>query len=1841
MRVSQWFRSVRVCKANSKRVASKAPRGCFESLEDRRYLSITPDTLEVFELNFAEGYLPAQVVDTSNHQRPPAEEEIYAAFNVSDLGDFYWNGTEKIALWRADDAFVISVGAESGSANVIDSLTSGDGVLDGFATKDLGAGRFLITIGNDAAGRPLPDLPSIEKGAGVEWAAPLFTFGEHGSWLAINNEVIVSLRAGVNPKEFFSTPEFSGFRPLLGTPDQYIGTLAVGAGLETLSLANRLQLDPLVAWAVPNGTADFQRAVIPNDPLFANQWHLNNTSQLGAQADADSDHEEAWNVTTGNNDIVIAVLDDGVQTTHPDLNIFINPGEIAGNGIDDDNNGWIDDVNGWNFGPSGAGNNNANPTHSDENHGTAVAGVAGARGNNALGVSGSAQNARILPVKLTQNNVFQNFDRVATAVYYAAGRTANGLGTWDAADIINMSFGLGGLTAHAAMDAALTWATTNGRSGRGATAFAAAGNSAAGRQGSDTEQYNPITRQVDVSSLGNANLSWVISYQKNGSLIAGEDTVRLGRFVNDDGTNTRWDTLTAPAGWTMVPFVGQDGWYIEDNPARAHGTGRYQARSTAIGNNDVAYIMAPAIATNSTTNSIMSATLYAWQSSESGDTLRLQLWNHTTNQLLSITNGTLDGIVPTLVQNTDVDVMYPANNANVIGVGASTDWDYRSHYSQYGAALDLVAPSDGGFADITTTDRTGTDGYNTAAGAVGNYDATFGGTSSATPMTAGIAALMLSVNPNLKPSEILSIMRKTADKVGGNNGQTAYNTAGFNQFYGYGRVNAQRAVTALAVTGVTISGPNTLDGVNGSYSIPTGSGQQLRSVPIGGANKIILDFSVPLNTSSGNINGKLTLTNKQTGATVSVGNPALSLNNTRLTWTLGAALPAGAYRIRLLDTLQSNQGARLDGEFANNPTSLSQTGTSQLPSGNGSTQGNFNFDFVYLPADSNRDNRVNGEDLIIWRSNFGGTGDDFVKGDTDGNGVNDGTDFLKWQQQNGRDFRNLPLADAATTPFTTIAGVAFSGSGSSHTAYSVPTGSGDQLRTVPVGGADTIALTFTADVTLAGDELSVVGADSGQRYKLLYQGFNPQTWTATWRIADGPLPPDQLVISLADGVVDANSDYVDTEWLNPTALASQSDAYRDLSAVGAGDGVAGGAFTFYATVLPGDFNLDNVVDSLDEDILLTNLGIIASDAVYTDGDIDGDGDVDNDDLDALTAKLGLGLDYVAFVDVVAPRINGVWFDGSSSTHTPYSVPTGSGEQLRAVPMGGIDTVHLAFSEYVLLNGGELTAHGVKTGTTYALNYSGWDAGVATWQLASGVFPAEQLLLVLDDSVADAAGNALDGEFNNPWTLADPSGSSSTLPSGDGVAGGKFRFRATIAPADVNHDNVVNSADIAIWSASSGASGASHDQGDVDGDGYVNGSDWLKIQTQLGTDVTNWKSIEPGMILVSSAADESDDSDYSIGDVTLREALARAFIQAGDDVIVFRDSLSGQSIALTLGNLNINSNVEIVGPGSDFLTIDAEGNSRVFSIVTGVQATISGLSVTGGSVIGNGGGIKADGDLRLRGVRVTGNEATNAGGGIWFTTSSHVDISESTIDGNEAVYGGGIFGHLAFTDSLKIDRSTISGNTASGIGGGIQLQELASISTTGGGSITNSTISGNTGAYTGGIRIAYGATMVIRNTTITGNKGDWGGGLTTTWQSSTVHTLVTLHNTIVADNRNAADTANSDYAGHNNLQSASSYNLMGLGGSGGLSNGVNGNIVLTGSQTAGLAPLADNGGPTKTHALLAGSFAIDAGSNELAADLIFDQRRSWRFQDGDGDDEMTIDIGAFEASADELFALLPA
>ena len=161
-------------------------------------------------------------------------------------------------------------------------------------------------------------------------------------------------------------------------------------------------------------------SAVPNDPSFSRLWGLTNTGQSGGTAGADIDAATAWDTTTGSDDVVIAVIDSGVDYTHPDLagNIWTNPGEIAGNGIDDDGNGYVDDIHGYDFYAD-----DADPMD-DDGHGTHVAGTIGAVGNNGIGISGVAWDVSIMALRFLGPGGGFTSDAIRAVNYATAMREA-------------------------------------------------------------------------------------------------------------------------------------------------------------------------------------------------------------------------------------------------------------------------------------------------------------------------------------------------------------------------------------------------------------------------------------------------------------------------------------------------------------------------------------------------------------------------------------------------------------------------------------------------------------------------------------------------------------------------------------------------------------------------------------------------------------------------------------------------------------------------------------------------------------------------------------------------------------------------------------------------------------------------------------------------------------------------------------------------------------------------------------------------------------------------------------------------------------------------------------------------------------------------------------------------------------------------------------------------------------------------------------------------------------------------------------------------------------------------
>jgi subtilisin family serine protease len=257
-----------------------------------------------------------------------------------------------------------------------------------------------------------------------------------------------------------------------------------------------LESNPLVEYVEPDY---IWRAVttFPNDPNFTQLWGLHNTGQTGGTPDADVDAPEAWDIETGDS-VLVGVIDTGVDWNHADLseNIYVNPGEIPDNNIDDDLNGYVDDVRGWDF-----VNNDNNPMD-DNGHGTHVSGTVAAVGNNGIGVAGVSWRAKILPIKFLNS--------------YGSGSTSNAIRSVEYATLMgvrltNNSWG-GGPFSTALRDA------IDAAGAAGQLFVAAAGN-----DGANTDIYTHYPSSYDLDnivSVANTNHNDQLNFLSNWGLVS-------------------------------------------------------------------------------------------------------------------------------------------------------------------------------------------------------------------------------------------------------------------------------------------------------------------------------------------------------------------------------------------------------------------------------------------------------------------------------------------------------------------------------------------------------------------------------------------------------------------------------------------------------------------------------------------------------------------------------------------------------------------------------------------------------------------------------------------------------------------------------------------------------------------------------------------------------------------------------------------------------------------------------------------------------------------------------------------------------------------------------------------------------------------------------------------------------------------------------------------------------------------------------------------------------------------------------------------------------------------------
>jgi hypothetical protein len=389
-----------------------------------------------------------------------------------------------------------------------------------------------------------------------------------------------------------------------------------------------------------------------------------------------------------------------------------------------------------------------------------------------------------------------------------------------------------------------------------------------------------------------------------------------------------------------------------------------------------------------------------------------------------------------------------------------------------------------------------------------------------------------------------------------------------------------------------------------------------------------------------------------------------------------------------------------------------------------------------------------------------------------------------------------------------------------------------------------------------------------------------------------------------------------------------------------------------------------------------------------------------------------------------------------------------------------------------------------------------------------------------------------------------------------------------------------------------------------------------------------------------------------GPGSLRQALT---IANDGDTIGF--AVTG-TISLTSGELVIDKNIIISGPGPGLLTVarsQQAADFRIFNIPPSHTAEIDGLTITGGSLVGNGGGISSGATLTISNCAISGNSITADGveySGAGIYNVGTMTIVNSTVNNNQALivgflppFGGGISNDGGI---LTIQNTTISGNTVAGSGWGGGVSNAGSLTA------INSTIRGNTGSTGGGI---FGGATII-NCTISGNSalfeggGIYGGGTISNCTISGNRTTVghgrgggisgagTITNSTISDNLaiNGSSICATGTVQLGDTILNSGANIFVLGGGTVTSHGYNlsdddGGGFLTGpgdqiNTDPLLGPLQDNGGPTLTHALLPGSPAIDRGDPNFTPPPTYDQRGNPFVRVFGG----RIDIGSFEVQA---------
>ncbi len=323
---------------------------------------------------------------------------------------------------RESDVKTVVVGADhwSMSGGVVERLVAVDQLRDGGYVLEMLEPRLLLS--STSGTHPVLTSPVIHS----DWFAELapstvqpvggpatLSYDEYietieweghevdvvtRQWVVLLTEQAIQQVGSITNVQSMLNLSSLGGRVIQGLGMQGLVLVETDVGVDQSTFVSALKANDLVAAIEPNIV--IQARLTPSDSRYSQLWALHNTGQTGGKVDADIDAPEAWGITTGSQQVVVAVIDTGVDYNHPDLraNMWVNLGEIPGDGIDNDGNGFVDDVYGYDF-----VNNDGSPLD-DNGHGTHVAGTIGAVGNNDEGVTGVAWSVSIMAVKFLNAN---------------------------------------------------------------------------------------------------------------------------------------------------------------------------------------------------------------------------------------------------------------------------------------------------------------------------------------------------------------------------------------------------------------------------------------------------------------------------------------------------------------------------------------------------------------------------------------------------------------------------------------------------------------------------------------------------------------------------------------------------------------------------------------------------------------------------------------------------------------------------------------------------------------------------------------------------------------------------------------------------------------------------------------------------------------------------------------------------------------------------------------------------------------------------------------------------------------------------------------------------------------------------------------------------------------------------------------------------------------------------------------------------------------------------------------------------------------------------------------------